>query len=46
MSVFPLQEVPSANSPFVCQGGAPECLGNMIEVIAASHFKRMIAKID
>lgn len=44
MSVFPLQEVPSANSPFVCQGGEPECLGNMIQVIAASHFKRMNAK--
>lgn len=41
MCVFPLQEVPSANSPFVCQGGEPECLGNMIEVIAVSHFKRM-----
>eukprot|EP00066_Takifugu_rubripes_P008304 XP_003974405.1 PREDICTED: gamma-interferon-inducible lysosomal thiol reductase-like isoform X1 [Takifugu rubripes] len=25
------KEVPSAKSPFVCQGGEPECLGNMIE---------------
>lgn len=44
VSVFPLQEVRSANSPFVCQGGEPECLGNMIQVIAGSHFKRINAK--
>ena len=35
-----LQEIPSADSPFVCQGGKPECLGNMIEVIAICQFQK------
>lgn len=41
VNIIILQEIPSADSPFVCQGGKPECVGNLIEVIAICNFKTM-----